>query len=94
MKAFMSTALSTPGAKISIGGVTRILNAQESGVVVYFDKEGRQIRCRGMSPKSASPSIESLPWSAISRNRARSWPTRFGGNQLFPWTKASISLTA
>lgn len=40
-----------PGAKISIGGVTRILNAQESGVVVHFDRDGRQIRCRGMSPE-------------------------------------------
>jgi len=39
-----------PGAKITIGGVTRVLNTQEQGVVIHFDKEGRQIRCRSMSP--------------------------------------------
>lgn len=40
-----------PGAKISIGGITRILNTQENGVVIYFDREKRQIHCRGMSPE-------------------------------------------
>ena len=40
-----------PGAKISIGGITRILNTQENGVVIYFDREKRQIHCRGMGPE-------------------------------------------
>jgi hypothetical protein len=40
-----------PGAKVTIGGVTRILNTQENGVVVHFDKENRQIHCRTMTPQ-------------------------------------------
>lgn len=40
-----------PGAKITIGGVTRVLTSQESGVVIHFDREKRQIHCRGMTPE-------------------------------------------
>jgi hypothetical protein len=40
-----------PGAKVTIGGVTRVLNTQESAVVVHFDKENRQIHCRSMTPQ-------------------------------------------
>jgi uncharacterized protein (DUF342 family) len=40
-----------PGAKISIGGITRILTSTEKGVIIYFDREKRQIHCRGMSPE-------------------------------------------
>lgn len=39
-----------PGAKISIGGIARIITSQENGVVIHFDREKRQIRCRGMTP--------------------------------------------
>lgn len=42
-----------PGAKVTIGGVTRILNTQESGVVIYFDKEVHQIKCRKLSPEES-----------------------------------------
>ncbi len=40
-----------PGAKISIGGMTRIFNSPENGVIIYFDRDKRQIHCRGMSPE-------------------------------------------
>ncbi len=40
-----------PGAKISIGGVTRIITTPENGVVIHFDRENRQIRCRAMTPE-------------------------------------------
>lgn len=40
-----------PGAKISICGVTRFLNSAETGVVVHFDREKRQIHCRAMTPE-------------------------------------------
>ena len=39
-----------PGAKISIGGITRIINSPENGVIIHFDREKRQIHCRAMSP--------------------------------------------
>ena len=40
-----------PGAKISIGGVTRIITSPENWVVIHFDRENRQIRCRSMTPE-------------------------------------------
>lgn len=40
-----------PGARVTIGGVTRILNSQENGVMVYLDKEVRQIKCRVLTPE-------------------------------------------
>lgn len=40
-----------PGAKISIGGITRILTSSENGVVIHFDREKRQIHCRAMTPE-------------------------------------------
>lgn len=40
-----------PGAKVTIGGVTRVMTSQENGVVIHFDRENRQIHCRSMSPE-------------------------------------------
>ncbi len=40
-----------PGAKITIGGVTRLLTSHEHGVVIHFDRENRQIHCRTMTPE-------------------------------------------
>ncbi|MDA8418274.1 MAG: FapA family protein, partial [Desulfobacteraceae bacterium] len=40
-----------PGAKITIGGVTRALTSHEHGVVIHFDREKRQIHCRTMTPE-------------------------------------------
>jgi uncharacterized protein (DUF342 family) len=40
-----------PGAKISIGGVTRIITTPENWVMIHFDRENRQIRCRAMTPE-------------------------------------------
>lgn len=40
-----------PGAKVTIGGVTRILNTPEKEVAIFFDKEVHQIRCRSLSPE-------------------------------------------
>lgn len=40
-----------PGTKITIGGVTRVLTSQESGVVIHFDRDNRQIHCRTMTPE-------------------------------------------
>jgi uncharacterized protein (DUF342 family) len=40
-----------PGAKITIGGVTRVISTLDNGVVIHFDKENRQIHCRAMTPE-------------------------------------------
>lgn len=40
-----------PGAKVSIGGISRILTSTEKGVVIHFDREKRQIHCRAMTPE-------------------------------------------
>jgi hypothetical protein len=40
-----------PGAKVTICGITRILNTPENGVVIHFDREKHQIRCRALSPE-------------------------------------------
>lgn len=40
-----------PGAKISIGGVTRVISSQDKAVVIHFDRDNRQIHCRAMTDK-------------------------------------------
>jgi len=40
-----------PGAKVTICGLTRVLSSVETGVVVHFDREKRQIHCRAMTPE-------------------------------------------
>ena len=45
-----------PGARISIGGITRIITSQENGVVIHFDREKRQVRCRAMTSEEKQQS--------------------------------------
>ena len=40
-----------PGARVTIGGVTRVINSQENGVVIHLERENRQIHCRSMTPQ-------------------------------------------
>ncbi len=40
-----------PGTKVTIAGVTRIINTMEEGTVVYFNKDKQQIHCRAMTPE-------------------------------------------
>lgn len=40
-----------PGVTITIAGISRMLTASETSVVIHFDKEKRAIHCRAMTPE-------------------------------------------
>ncbi|NOX24881.1 MAG: DUF342 domain-containing protein [Deltaproteobacteria bacterium] len=40
-----------PGVTVTIAGISRVLSTPETGTVIHFDKEKRQIHCRAMTPE-------------------------------------------